>query len=153
VAGVLIAVAATAIFPMIICATSSAPMGQGAVCHHKHPLNSSPMHRSHQCCVSEHQWAIPGSPLVQRPVIAVVATHHQGPDLAVSLLSHDASVVLSFIGAYTFGGVRDLIQNKTWQMGLGGDVTFYSKPASLDAAYGNRPVSFQIFALSAGESG
>jgi hypothetical protein len=24
-------------------------------------------------------------------------------------------------------------------------VTFYSKPAVLDAAYGNRPVSFQIF--------
>jgi hypothetical protein len=49
------------------------------------------------------------------------------------------------IGAYTFGGVRDLIQNNTWQMGLGADVTFYSKPASLDAAYGDRPVSFQIF--------
>jgi hypothetical protein len=32
------------------------------------------------------------------------------------------------IGAYTFGGVRDLNANKTWQMGLGADVTFYSKP-------------------------
>jgi hypothetical protein len=30
-------------------------------------------------------------------------------------------------------------------MGLGADVTFYSKPAALDAAYGDRPVSFQIF--------
>jgi hypothetical protein len=49
------------------------------------------------------------------------------------------------IGAYTFGGVRDLIQNKAWQMGLGADVTFYSKPAALDVAYGNLPVSFQIF--------
>jgi len=49
------------------------------------------------------------------------------------------------IGAYTFGGVRDLIQNKAWQMGLGADVTFYSKPASLDSAYGNSPVSFQVF--------
>ncbi len=49
------------------------------------------------------------------------------------------------IGAYTFGAVRDLIQNKTWQMGLGGDVTFYSKPGTLDASYGNRPVSFQVF--------
>jgi hypothetical protein len=49
------------------------------------------------------------------------------------------------IGAYTVGGVRDLVQNNTWQMGLGADVTFYSKPASLDAAYGNRPVSFQVF--------
>jgi hypothetical protein len=49
------------------------------------------------------------------------------------------------IGAYTFGGVRDLVQNHAWQLGLGGDVTVYSKPAVLDAAYGNYPVSFQIF--------
>jgi hypothetical protein len=49
------------------------------------------------------------------------------------------------IGAYTFGGTRDLVQNRTWQLGLGTDVTIYSKPASLDAAYGNYPVSFQIF--------
>jgi hypothetical protein len=49
------------------------------------------------------------------------------------------------IGAYTFGGVRDLVQNRAWQLGLGADVTLYSKPAALDAAYGNYPVSFQIF--------
>jgi hypothetical protein len=49
------------------------------------------------------------------------------------------------IGAYTFGGVRDLVQNRAWQLGMGADVTLYSKPAALDAAYGNRPVSFQIF--------
>jgi hypothetical protein len=49
------------------------------------------------------------------------------------------------IGAYTFGGVRDLLQTRAWQLGLGGDVTFYSKPAVLDAAYGVHPVSFQVF--------
>jgi hypothetical protein len=49
------------------------------------------------------------------------------------------------IGAYTFGGTRDLVQNRKWQLGLGADVTVYSKPAALDAAYGNYPVSFQIF--------
>jgi hypothetical protein len=49
------------------------------------------------------------------------------------------------IGAYTFGGVRDLIQNHIWQLGLGADVSFYSKPTTLDASYGNNPVSFQIF--------
>jgi hypothetical protein len=38
------------------------------------------------------------------------------------------------VGAYTFGGVRDLIHDKAWQLGLGADVTFYSKPAVLDAA-------------------
>ena len=49
------------------------------------------------------------------------------------------------IGAYTFGGVRDLVQNRAWQLGLGADMTVYSKPAALDAAYGNYPVSFQVF--------
>lgn len=49
------------------------------------------------------------------------------------------------IGAYTFGGGRDLVQNRAWQLGVGADVTVYSKPAALDAAYGNDPVSFQIF--------
>jgi hypothetical protein len=49
------------------------------------------------------------------------------------------------IGAYTFGGVHDLVQNRAWQLGVGADVTVYSKPAMLDAAYGNYPVSFQIF--------
>jgi hypothetical protein len=49
------------------------------------------------------------------------------------------------IGAYTFGGVRDVVQNWAWQVGLGADVTVYSKPAALDAAYGSHPVSFQIF--------
>ena len=49
------------------------------------------------------------------------------------------------IGAYTFGGERDLIHDRAWQLGLGADVTFYSKPAALDLAYGTHPVSFQIF--------
>lgn len=49
------------------------------------------------------------------------------------------------IGAYTFGGVRDLLHNQHWQLGLGGDVTFYSKPAVVDPVYGNAPVSFHVF--------
>ena len=49
------------------------------------------------------------------------------------------------IGAYTFGGVRDLVQTHAWQLGLGADVTFYSKPGVLDTSYGSNPVSFQVF--------
>jgi hypothetical protein len=49
------------------------------------------------------------------------------------------------IGAYTFGGARDLVQNRLWQFALGADVTFYSKPATLDASYSAHPVSFQVF--------
>lgn len=49
------------------------------------------------------------------------------------------------VGAYTFGAERDVIQDWAWQLGLGADITFYSKPAVLDASYGQYPVSFQIF--------
>ncbi len=49
------------------------------------------------------------------------------------------------IGAYTFGGARDLVHSKVWQLALGADLTVYSKPASLNAAYGTGPVSFQVF--------
>ena len=49
------------------------------------------------------------------------------------------------IGAYTFGGARDLVQSRLWQLALGADLTLYSKPDSLNAVYGTEPVSFQIF--------
>lgn len=49
------------------------------------------------------------------------------------------------IGAYTLGGVRDLVHDSAFQIGLGADVTFYSKPAVLDQFYGTNPVSFSIF--------
>lgn len=49
------------------------------------------------------------------------------------------------VGAYTFGGVRDLVQDSKWQVGLGADVTFYSKPSVLDSVYGSNPVSFHVF--------
>jgi len=49
------------------------------------------------------------------------------------------------VGAYTFGGARDLIQSRLWQLALGADVTFYSKPSASDSAYGANPVSFQLF--------
>jgi hypothetical protein len=49
------------------------------------------------------------------------------------------------IGAYTFGGAHDLIHERAWQLALGADLTFYSKPSVLDSAYGVHPTSFQIF--------
>ena len=49
------------------------------------------------------------------------------------------------LGGYTFGGGRDLVRSSLWQLALGADVTLYSKPIALDAAYGDHPVSFQIF--------
>jgi hypothetical protein len=49
------------------------------------------------------------------------------------------------IGAYTLGGVRNLASGSYGQLGLGADVTFYSKAATLDPIYGRDPVSFHVF--------
>jgi hypothetical protein len=49
------------------------------------------------------------------------------------------------IGGYTFGGVRDLWTTDKVQFGIGSDLTFYSKPAILEAIYGNNPVSWKLF--------
>ena len=49
------------------------------------------------------------------------------------------------IGAFTFGAVRDIAEGPYGQLGAGADLTFYSKPAALDAMYGKNPVSFQVF--------
>jgi hypothetical protein len=49
------------------------------------------------------------------------------------------------IGGYTLGGARDLVHNGLWQLALGTEVTWFTKPAALDSMYGSNPVSFQIF--------
>jgi hypothetical protein len=49
------------------------------------------------------------------------------------------------IGAYTFGGVRDVWTTSKVSLGVGGDFTFYSKPAILDPIYGNNPVGWRLF--------
>ena len=47
--------------------------------------------------------------------------------------------------SYTFGGAHDVIQSRLWQLAVGADLTFYTKPPALDSAYGKNPVSFQVF--------
>ena len=49
------------------------------------------------------------------------------------------------IGAYTFGGVRDVWTTDKIRLGIGSDVTFYSKPSVLDQFYGTHPVSWRLF--------
>ncbi len=49
------------------------------------------------------------------------------------------------VGAYTFGGARDFYASEKLRVAIGGDVTAYSKPATLDTIYGNNPVSYRVF--------
>jgi hypothetical protein len=70
------------------------------------------------------------------------------------LLRHDELHTLGFdhdthpqfrIGAYTFGYVRDVWNTDKMSVGVGGDFTFYSKPAILDSIYGGNPKSYKFF--------
>jgi len=49
------------------------------------------------------------------------------------------------IGAYTFGGDRDIWNTDKLSLAVGSDLTFYSKPAILDPIYGRHPVSWRVF--------
>ena len=49
------------------------------------------------------------------------------------------------IGAYTFGGARDIWNTDKFSMAVGSDLTFYSKPSVLDQFYGNHPISWRLF--------
>ena len=48
------------------------------------------------------------------------------------------------ISAYTFGGVRDIWNTDKVALGIGSDVTFFSKPAILDRIYGNNPLGWKL---------
>ena len=49
------------------------------------------------------------------------------------------------IGAYTFGYARDVWNTDKLSVAVGGDFTFYSKPAALDPIYGSNPTSYKLF--------
>jgi len=49
------------------------------------------------------------------------------------------------IGAYTFGGARDIWNKDKLSFAIGSDLTFYSKPSILDQIYGTNPVSWKLF--------
>jgi hypothetical protein len=61
------------------------------------------------------------------------------------LFPEQPSLPVFRIGAFTIGGARDLIKNRSWEAALGGDITVYSKASALDKAYGKNPISFQLF--------
>ena len=49
------------------------------------------------------------------------------------------------VGAFTFGGVRDILVGSSLRVGIGADVTFYHVPSGLKAVYGSSPSSFHVF--------
>lgn len=49
------------------------------------------------------------------------------------------------IGAYTFGGVRDIWNTDKISLGIGSAITFHSKPSILDPIYGQHPLGWKLF--------
>ncbi|HXI92370.1 MAG TPA: c-type cytochrome [Blastocatellia bacterium] len=49
------------------------------------------------------------------------------------------------VGAFTFGGVRDIVADSKLRVGIGADVTFYHVPTGLKPIYGSSPTSFHVF--------
>jgi hypothetical protein len=52
---------------------------------------------------------------------------------------------IDVVKALTLGGVRRLREWRGWDLGAGGDVTFYGVPEILKPFHGERPVSFHLF--------
>lgn len=53
--------------------------------------------------------------------------------------------LIDLVGAFTGGFVRDFVRTTRFELGVGGDVTFYSVPARLHATHDKHPVSFHLF--------
>ena len=49
------------------------------------------------------------------------------------------------VGAFTLGGIRDVLKSHGFEGGLGAAVTLYAVPDALTVTHGKHPVSFQVF--------
>jgi hypothetical protein len=60
-------------------------------------------------------------------------------------LTQEGAARKDTVGAFTFGGVRDVVQWHGFDGGLGAALTVYAVPDALKTAYGNHPASFQVY--------
>jgi hypothetical protein len=58
---------------------------------------------------------------------------------------HDEAALTNTLGAFTFGGVRDVTRWHGFDAGLGASMTLYAVPDPLKTTHGVHPVSFQVF--------
>jgi mono/diheme cytochrome c family protein len=75
-----------------------------------------------------------------RPGLDAADLSETGPDSSVNLQNQAFR-----IGAFTFGGVRDVVTDPKLRVGVGADVTFYEIPDPLKPIYGSSPLSFHVF--------
>jgi hypothetical protein len=78
----------------------------------------------------------------------VEGAQHAGPNTVfgrVEVLQLDHAIADVSIGAFTVGGVRDILSRRGFEGGVGADITLYATPALLTPSYGAHPVSWQVF--------
>ena len=69
-------------------------------------------------------------------------------EVETGVVLNDRSIehsVKDTVSAMTLGALRELPRWGRFESGLGAAATFYGAPKSLEAEYGKRPVSFQVF--------
>jgi hypothetical protein len=63
----------------------------------------------------------------------------------IEVLQLDHAIADVSIGAFTVGGVRDILSRHGLEGGIGAGITFYAAPELLTPSYGSRLVSWQVF--------
>ena len=81
--------------------------------------------------LQENIWGRPG----------LVPAHHIGDESS----ENDFADEWFRVGAFTFGGVRDIVAHPKLRVGIGADVTFYHVPDGLQPIYGSSPKSYHVF--------
>jgi hypothetical protein len=74
--------------------------------------------------------------------------HHVGANTLygrVEVTELDHAIADVSVGAFTIGGVRDILTRHGIESGVGAALTFYATPGLLDPSYGSHPASFQVF--------
>ena len=72
--------------------------------------------------------------------------HHRCRAVAIIDLADAADdVAIGDDAERTLGGVRDVLNWRGFEGGIGADVTFYGVPTTLQPMYSSHPVSFHVF--------
>ena len=74
----------------------------------------------------------------------LVDDHHHNEE-RIGDEHHDLAERWHRVGAFSFGGVRDVLANEKLRVGIGAAVTFYHVPGALQPLYGASPKSYQLF--------
>jgi hypothetical protein len=83
-----------------------------------------------------------------RNAVFIEGARHTGPNTMfgrIEITQLDHAIADVTVGAFTVGGVRDILSRHGFESGVGAGVTVYGTSSLLNPSYGSFPVSFQVF--------